>query len=670
MKAAKSVALALVLFLVVLVVPSRAGNPIHILRSFSGGDNDGSKPYGSLVLSGSTLYGMTQAGGGSGCYGSGCGTIFSMNMDGSNYRILHTFARGEGDGYDPLGSLVLSGSTLYGMTSDGGYGGGIIFSIKIDGTNYRILHTFDDTKREGYSPFGSLILSGSTLYGMTSYGDSGSTIFSIGTDGSNFRVLHWLVGGYGDGAWPQGDLVLSGSTLYGMTMNGGSSGCDGDGCGTIFSIDTEGSNYRILHSFYSDKGDGIIPLGSLTLSDSTFYGMTASGGGGSGCDDVMCGTIFSIDTDGSNYRILHSFSYGGSDGFSPYGSLTLLGSTLYGMTQYGGSGCKDDGCGTIFSIDTTGSNYQILHSFSGNESDGGWPSGSLISSESILYGMTGGGGSAGKGTIFSFSTGIVYTLTVTKSGSGTVISSPTRLNCGPTCSASFAKGTKVTLTPAPDKGSVFTGWTDGCAGTGTCSVTIANDITVGAKFEAGSCTYAISSSGKTLTHRGGTVTVGVTAKDFSFCAPAEVVNTTGWITHTATPFIKNKGSTKLKILALDSSIGRASEPAAFTIGGNAFTVTQTGKPCSFSLAPGSSRLFPQGGDTGAFGIKSLPADCEWNAVPDGKSTWITIDSGGEGTHTGTVGYTVAANGTGKARTGKIVVTVGGKGKSYTVRQRK
>lgn len=66
------------------------------------------------------------------------------------------------------------------------------------------------------------------------------------------------------------------SNLYGVTSAGGAAGK-----GTIFEINTDGSSYRVLHSF--DDGtipnDGIIPDGALTLgSDNNFYGITVYGG--------------------------------------------------------------------------------------------------------------------------------------------------------------------------------------------------------------------------------------------------------------------------------------------------------------------------------------------------------------------------------------------------------
>ena len=63
-------------------------------------------------MSGSTLYGTTQNG------GNGAGVIFAVNTDGTGYTNLYSFnAAGGGDGHNPYAGLVLSGSTLYGTTS-------------------------------------------------------------------------------------------------------------------------------------------------------------------------------------------------------------------------------------------------------------------------------------------------------------------------------------------------------------------------------------------------------------------------------------------------------------------------------------------------------------------------------------------------------------------------
>ena len=88
------------------------------------------------------------------------------------------------------------------------------------------------------------------------------------------------------------------------------------------------------------------------------FGMTEYGGANG------CGNIFSVAANGTNYQNLVSFnSYGGTvSGQFPTGSLTLSGTTLYGMTQYGGV----NGLGNVFSVGDDGTNYQDLVSFTGS----------------------------------------------------------------------------------------------------------------------------------------------------------------------------------------------------------------------------------------------------------------------------------------------------------------
>jgi uncharacterized repeat protein (TIGR03803 family) len=119
-----------------------------------------------------------------------------------------------------------------------------------------------------------------------------------------------------------------------------------------FSVTTSAGT-TLLHEF--DGYDGWQPHGSLTLSGSKFYGVTSVGG------NAGKGVVFSMDLDGGNYTLLHEFTGGSDDGKGAYGSLTLSGQTLYGMTYYGG----DSDQGTVFSIDTDGNNYNLLHEFSG-----------------------------------------------------------------------------------------------------------------------------------------------------------------------------------------------------------------------------------------------------------------------------------------------------------------
>lgn len=83
--------------------------------------------------------------------------------------------------------------------------------------------------------------------------------------------------------------------------------------------------------------------------------------------------------------------------------------------------------------------------------------------------------------------GILYDpliLTVNKvgTGSGTVTSTPTGINCGTDCSESYPFGTVVTLTNASNPDSIFTGWNGACTGIGSCTVTMDAAKTVTATF--------------------------------------------------------------------------------------------------------------------------------------------------------------------------------------------
>src|ERR1700733_14996381 len=76
--------------------------------------------------------------------------------------------------------------------------------------------------------------------------------------------------------------------------------------------------------------------------------------------------------------------------------------------------------------------------------------------------------------VFEDSPSATGLLTITPTGSGTITSTPAGIDCGATCSYSFAIGEMVTLTAAPTNGTTFTGWNGGgCSGTDACTVMVA-----------------------------------------------------------------------------------------------------------------------------------------------------------------------------------------------------
>jgi len=158
--------------------------------------------------------------------------------------------------------------------------------------------------------------------------------------------------GNGDGDEPLGDLLLLGNTLYGTTYFGGASwgsGGTGEGYGTVFAVNTDGTGATILYSF-TDGGDGGHPRAGVVLAGGKLIGAANDGGAG-GLEYISPGTLFSLNPDGTGIATLYSFTpllngTSNADGALPVQRLSAVGSYLYGATTRGG----DFGLGTLFRI--------------------------------------------------------------------------------------------------------------------------------------------------------------------------------------------------------------------------------------------------------------------------------------------------------------------------------
>jgi hypothetical protein len=76
----------------------------------------------------------------------------------------------------------------------------------------------------------------------------------------------------------------------------------------------------------------------------------------------------------------------------------------------------------------------------------------------------------------------IYTLSVSKSGTGSGTVTGNGINCGSDCSETYTADTPVTLSASPDGGSTFAGWSGDCSGTGSCVLTMNSDKSVTATF--------------------------------------------------------------------------------------------------------------------------------------------------------------------------------------------
>ena len=361
------------------------------LVSFGSSSGDGRTPLAALITgTNGTLFGTTAAGG-----GSGFGTVFKVNQDGSNYAVLHSFDATGGDGSSPQATLLTgSDGALYGTTFNGGYyTNGIVYKLNNNGSGYTILYSFNDAAGDGKNPRSTLVEgTDGALYGTAYQGGlyGLGTVFKLNKNGGNYSVLH-AFGLGNDGQNPRtGLLRASNGALYGVTYFGGD-----NGVGTIFRLNQDGSGYTNLHSF-ALGGDGQNPLGALIqASDGALYGTTYAGGTNDG------GAVFTLNLDGSGLNILHSFSGNltTADGFEPEaGLMEGTDGALYGTTSQGGAGQL----GTVFKLNKDGGGFGLLHNFANDGSDGWLPQAGLVQgADGALYGTTVFGGMANAGAIYS-----------------------------------------------------------------------------------------------------------------------------------------------------------------------------------------------------------------------------------------------------------------------------
>jgi len=335
----------------------------------------------------------------------GCAFIHPVPAAGAaqfREKVLHSFGAAP-DGEVPYAGAIDAKGTLYGTTAGGGGNfGGTVFALDLNTGTEKILYSFYD------EPWASLIDVKGTLYGTTEGGDGGAgTVFAIDPNTGAEKTLHTFCSQSrcADGDSPVAGLIDVKGMLYGTTIRGGNTGCDGDGCGTVFSIDPNTGAEKVLYSFCSQPNcaDGGLPQASLIDVNGTLYGTTVDGGG-TGCGNYdSCGTVFSIDPNTGAETVLYSFcsQQNCADGANPLASVIDVNGTLYGTTLIGGAtGCGSGGCGTVFSIDPNTGAETILHAFQDNGTDGTGPQGGLIDVNGKLYGTTDFGGTYGYGTVF------------------------------------------------------------------------------------------------------------------------------------------------------------------------------------------------------------------------------------------------------------------------------
>jgi hypothetical protein len=189
------------------------------------------------------------------------------------------------------------------------------------------------------------------------------------------------------------------------------------------------------------------------------------------------------------------------------------------------------------------------------------------------------------------------------------------------------------------------------------TLTIAGQTFTVTQAAATTCTYALNPTSNSMSAAAGTGTVSVTST--SGCAWTATSNATSWLTITSGASGNGNGTVGYAVTANSSTTGRT---GTLTVGGQTFTVSQqaASTTCSYTISPTSNSMSAAAG-TGTVSVTST-SGCAWTAVSN--ASWISVSSGSNGSGTGSVSYTVAANTSTTPRTGTLTVA----GKTVTISQ--
>jgi len=407
-----------------VAVSAQAQPEFSTIYEFPGGARGINPEAGVIFGPDGSLFGTTDSDGIN--YG---GVVFQLLAQGAGHswveKILKRFPDLAQGGL-PLGLVRASDGVLYGVTLDGGGGGGAGTVFRLtpptpDSTNWRFatLYRFAGGY-DGSSPSGSLlidstgVLSGTTILGGAGPGlDGYGTVFSLTppqTAASPWTetILHVFTSSP-DGATPDGTLTPRGALAsVAVTTTGGAGICSDVGCGTVFRLVRTDAGWveSIIYQFQGGA-DGSVPVGKLMADGSgSLYGVTADGGLPGSNGEYETGTVFRLDPPSTRSApwtktILYEFQ-DDEDGTLPDGGLTRdVHGTLYGTTEFGGALFG----GTVFTLTPAAPGQlwtkTILHNFGGGKGDGRNPTGPLkINAEGTIFGTTLWGGAADDGTVY------------------------------------------------------------------------------------------------------------------------------------------------------------------------------------------------------------------------------------------------------------------------------
>ena len=362
---------------------------------------------GAILGPGGKLYGTTLNGGN---YYNG--TLFSVNPDGSNFKIIYHYKKA-GTAIPPSVSqdgklyIVISDS-LYTVAADGSaltfiikvapycnrvvisndqwiYGCGsennsrFIFRIRTDGSGYMVLHVFDRYTEGFLDVANSLVcITPTDRIFLTCSGavNNSGILASMRTDGSDFTINKTFTSAdqtnYGANPITQGAVLHdNGKIIFTMFLGGDYYS------GTILSFDTLTSTLTKIFSFPSVTGIRTSNATQPQIINGKLVGVSSNG-------------LYSVALNGTSYQQLNSLPL---SGYPILNYQTSTNNIFYSTT---GGAFKNT---QLVKIDALTNITNTIHSF-GNVPEGYNPDGIIRTPNGILYGIARNGGSEGGGTLF------------------------------------------------------------------------------------------------------------------------------------------------------------------------------------------------------------------------------------------------------------------------------
>ena len=206
---------------------SSGASTFKVIHAFTGGADGSSGSAGRMVLRDGHLYGAATTGG-----SNGSGVVFELTpraLGGWDFRTIYTF-QGQPDGIFPYGALLFDGSgNIYGTTYYGGANGiGAVYKLSpqpVGEWTEEVIYSFQQGT-DGNSPISNLVFDkAGNLYGTTSEGGLGrGVIFKLSPVGAGKwteTVVHAFEGPPDGGFAYNGMVVDAFGNFYGATVHGG-----------------------------------------------------------------------------------------------------------------------------------------------------------------------------------------------------------------------------------------------------------------------------------------------------------------------------------------------------------------------------------------------------------------------------------------------------------------